>query len=231
MAETKKTNPGKTAFNPKIKAKVKAEYARIVAGFVSDEYTRYYLSGIAIQKHPKVGVIITATDGHRLVSFHDIDGYIKGGDTLLLKITPDIMRALKKRGAQFLCHDGLTTHVLASDPEQGDFSEITPYHFFIGYNEPIDGTFPNWGRVIPKKFGPVGSIGFNPKYVAEFAAAFGKKGYSIHFSDQQGPAVVLCSHYPMFIGVLMPLRDGTEGNKPIPSWLEDAMKQPFIGEA
>src|SRR5450759_523711 len=40
----------------------------------STEETRYYLNGVYIAPHPDKGVILTATDGHRLISLHDEAG-------------------------------------------------------------------------------------------------------------------------------------------------------------
>lgn len=42
--------------------------------FVSKEETRYYLNGVLIEPAPQGGVFLVATDGHRLVCFHDPEG-------------------------------------------------------------------------------------------------------------------------------------------------------------
>jgi len=56
------------------RAVIKAEYARLIQPFISQEDFRYYLNGFAIEPHPNKGVVIVATDGHKLGAFHDESG-------------------------------------------------------------------------------------------------------------------------------------------------------------
>src|SRR5882724_168719 len=56
------------------RAVIKAEYVRLIQPFISQEDFRYYLNGFAIEPHPNKGVVIVATDGHKLGAFHDESG-------------------------------------------------------------------------------------------------------------------------------------------------------------
>jgi hypothetical protein len=56
--------------------RIRAEYAKLVAPFVADDETRFYLNGFYAQRHPSGGALIVATDGHSLGCFWDEFGEV-----------------------------------------------------------------------------------------------------------------------------------------------------------
>lgn len=47
---------------------------RVAIEFASYEATRYYLGGVYVQRRCQ-GVLLTATDGHRMIVIHDANGF------------------------------------------------------------------------------------------------------------------------------------------------------------
>jgi hypothetical protein len=52
------------------------EMYRVALDFASKEQTRYYLQGVYVQRHPKEGVLLVSTDGHRMICIHDQNGFV-----------------------------------------------------------------------------------------------------------------------------------------------------------
>lgn len=67
------------AVNPDFKCVVSADLFRRAMMAQSTEETRYYLNGVRVEPCAEGGVLLVATDGHRLLVFRDIDGFITGG--------------------------------------------------------------------------------------------------------------------------------------------------------
>ena len=118
--------------------RAKLEY---VSHCVPKDDVRYYLNGVLVEHN-----IIIATDGHRMAVTHDAsdveewEPVIIPGDIVktVLKMTPKIQE------------------VIPIEPNKlGDISFT-----------PIDGTYPDWRRIIPTKFSDELSQ-FDPKYVLD----------------------------------------------------------------
>lgn len=179
------------------------ELYRVAFDFTSKEETRYYLNGVFVEPHPVAGVMLTATDGHRLICIRDETGY--ADESAIIR--------LDKRELDY--HKSA---VIENDSSNG-----------LGTR--IDGTYPDYKRVIPKvdvsKPFQIGS--FNCDYVGSFAKA-GRTLWKLatpgdrHFSnamcvvsnDAGGPALVLFPSTPFAFGVLMPMR--TEDVSTVPHW-------------
>lgn len=207
----------------KLEIKCSAEYLLLVSKFVSRETHRFYLNGVNIEKHPtKKGVVITATDGHRLASMYDEDGRINGAASAIIAVNQDMARALRHKKANEFHQRGNVSHVLyGSNTEDINIDEIGDAHLYTAYNKPIEGTFPDWRRVVPKTFGPVKSMTFNHEYVRGFTSLLpkGEKSVTAFFSgDENSPVVFrLGAHGEKFIGVLMPMRGCF--HKPLPEFM------------
>ena len=78
-----------------MKVIIKAEYARLIQPFISTEATRYYLNGFYVERDPVKGVRIVATDGHRLVVFHDADGLCLAGQGAIIALPKEAVRLCK----------------------------------------------------------------------------------------------------------------------------------------
>lgn len=124
----------------------------------SQDTTRYYLNGVEVRCKENT-LTITATDGHRLISFRPPASFEDALPLPFSVIVPlDIIKALK---------------VTKKAPE-GDLIVRPDGTCEIKYQgrstifQPIDGSFPDWKRVVPTKVD--GAVAhFNAHYLADFA--------------------------------------------------------------
>ena len=174
---------------------------------VSKEETRYYLKGVAVQADAK-GAYLIATDGHRLLAFcQSRECY--GGEPVNIIIPADIVAGIK-----------LNKHV-----EIAELTQESATHWRLDYVgtsvifAPIDGTFPDWRRIIPKETDGKPAQ-FNPAYVGYFAKvtkALGQ-GQTAFAYNGDGPALVTFGDDIDGFGVLMPMRINREIPTRAPAW-------------
>ncbi len=174
---------------------------------VPKEETRHYLKGVAIQADAK-GLYLIATDGHRLLAFcQSRECY--GGEPVNLIIPADIVAGVK-----------LNKHI-----EIAELTRESATHWRLDYCgtsmifAPIDGTFPDWRRVIPKE-ASMAVAHFNPTYVGDFAKvtkALGQGDVKIA-PNGEGPAIVTFGDDIDGFGLLMPMRIGREIPVQAPAW-------------
>jgi DNA polymerase-3 subunit beta len=118
------------------------KHLRMVRHCISSEETRYYLNGVSFQGHPETGSLRTvSTDGHRLGIYDSETDWPKGVKHIAPTDLVDAMLAcLRKDGNQLatlrVSEDGMPFMGL----ECGDVSIRA---------KTIDGTFPDYTRVIP----------------------------------------------------------------------------------
>lgn len=166
----------------------------------SQDTTRYYLNGVEVQCKENV-FTITATDGHRLISFKPNVMFDGGMPLPFSVIIPlDIIKALK---------------VTKKSPEgdlivQPDGTCAIKYQGRSTIFQPVDGTFPNWKRVVPEKVdGTVGQ--YNAHYLADFAKINDmyrddKAKCLIVGHNGSGPALVYLPIGIDNVAVIMPVR-------------------------
>lgn len=131
----------------------------------SKEETRYYLCGVFIDARGWVA----ATDGHRAF-FALCEG---------AKALADEPAASAHSGASGVIIPRATLEaVLKTRPTElhlrydaAGWSLVTPHGGFIF--KPIDGTFPDWTRVVPSNDGAPEPAHFNPTYVADLGKVAG----------------------------------------------------------
>lgn len=138
---------------------------------VSAEHTRYYLNGVLLDAHPDGGVLLVAMDGHKLVAIRDPEGKIADGPAIIRATKTTLaaarrrlsLRELKEGGPlQVVVHgqrlavagEGYVSAVSAVSGGPDDFAAIAaePNHVVKAYqwcDTLIDGTFPDWKRLIP----------------------------------------------------------------------------------
>jgi DNA polymerase-3 subunit beta len=152
----------------------------------STEKTRYYLNGVYFDPRG----FIVATDGHRLFCAK-IEAW--DGDSFLI---PNDMLKRAMTGNKALIVEVTATSIDG-----------------VAY-VPIDGTFPDWTRVIPQELSGE-TAQFNPAYVADLgkvAKILGDKSGHISIRHNgNGPAGILFGRKDCF-AVLMPVRD-RDGNE------------------
>jgi hypothetical protein len=202
---------------------VRLSSALRVKPFVSDEDSRYYLQGVCIEPAQE-GATCASTDGHRLGVYYDKEGYSTG--KAIVRLPPEIKMPAKKKGlfaSPWLV--GVRTgagkgYVAVVEPAgkgeddtaQNAIERVEDCIIRIG-NALIDGSFPDWRRVIPKPTERDTVRAFNGEYVK----AFGKH-MTLRGADAASAHLIEISGEPNFLGVLMPMRADSKGK--LPDWLE-----------
>ncbi|WPZ36723.1 hypothetical protein T8K17_11310 [Thalassobaculum sp. OXR-137] len=208
-----------------------AEYAYHLhkAGFVSTEQTRYYLQGVCVEKaQTRPGCYLVATDGHRMGVFYDATAHTDQSG-IIVSLNKTGLAACKPgrhdMDGRMVVVEGST--VAIHDRTAGDAAASAPSPLAINCGSVIDGTFPDWRRVVPFKPQTIHAHkSYNPAYLA----AFNFKPFSgatpaltIEQGDHRDPAVVRNTAFPDFLAVLMPMRAADPEKTPDirPGWLND----------
>ena len=193
--------------------------------FASKEETRYYLNGVLFEIENKQGHVV-ATDGHRLIKIplQERGHKIKGDDQKVIIPREMIDKIKLVRGVE-MC-DLLFSSTGAIEIEY----DGTTYKC-----QAVDGTFPDYKRVIPDQDADaktkqaarkrmtkaqmeadakdIFEVGFNPKFLADFAKlneTLGYKGAGVRLktTDSQSPAIITMGGgmADQYLAVLMPMR-------------------------
>jgi len=189
----------------KVTLNIRALRATLVA--VSTEETRYYLNGINLEFTPD-GVVMAATDGHRMIILRQPYGeHAATGAHASVIVPRDLVAKLKVRNKVV----EETTLTIADD------GRLTFEHAGESYGGArVDGTFPDYRRVVPQDLDGKPAQ-YDPLYLADFAKARKELGGDRTTSpvvryNGGSPAVVDFAWGTGFqaIGVLMPIRDRTD---------------------
>jgi hypothetical protein len=199
---------------------------------VSTEQTRYYLQGVYVCPAPDpanagAGVLMVATDGHRMALVHDANGRIDRGRILRLDPKSKALKPARGETGRILHIDAIergrdaVARVLLG--HESDCSQVD----VLSVHE-IDGAFPDWTRVLPED--PVEGIAvhsgnsFNPDYLAGFGKAFkalcGSSAFAIAQPAKGSPAWVWSNNAPQVRFVCMPMRCESDPGRP--AWLTQA---------
>ena len=182
---------------------IPADLLRAAMICASTEKGRYYLNGVFIDP---AGLVVS-TDGHRaFVGKFDIceagDGSQRpapasfGGYIIPLAT---LKRVLTGNKARLIAVSG---------------DEIDGQRY-----EAVDGTFPDWRRIVPPAEASGEPAQFNPAYVADMgkigaligAGGKGRLGAHFHHNGAGNPCGVTFPGAPDAFGVLMPMRSGEDG--------------------
>ena len=204
----------------------RAKYLRMLAPFASTEETRLYLGGIYIAPAAK-GIVLVATDGHRMGIVHDENG---------AATKPFICPIGKRALAQKLDIDALAVfagadlHFLDADNPPKRRTVLQP--LFTSAEPALEGDYPAWWKVVPvtvtRRLRP---MSINARYVGAFAKvgeAAGLKdgnryGFNFYQSGGASDALIVRNPYlPEFVGIQMPMR--IIDTDPLPRWLMAARK-------
>ena len=204
---------------------VNADLFRAAALFVSAEKTRYYLQGVYVAPWAAGGAVLVATDGHRLFAAHDVAGAC---DTAAIVKLDKATLAACKRGKNetdvrrvTLAPGESRAWILAGDRQAAFADDVR-----------IDGTFPDWRRILPMKAttdapdADTLTVGaYNADYLASFGAASKiindsrTPRISVRHGARNGPAFIGVDSNIAF-GLLMPMR--VAGDTDRPAWLDMA---------
>lgn len=241
-------------------------FRRAMAAISKDE-CRYYLNGVYVEPCEAGGVILVSTDGRRMIVIRDRKGYAPNGPGIV-SLNKDMTRALSAKSwnlpswmgaltgkgpkARFLAVRGSRAAVVEttlSTEGEVDHGELlamadTPGPLVGAYQwvgALIDGTYPDWRKVVGKPAigKPTGFV--NMDLVAPISSALegatpdgriGPKGVRLvpteGDTDNSRPIFVmpLDSQVEGF-GIVMPLRDHGYSAKPavLPQWLDRGLAE------
>jgi len=196
-------------------ALINADLFRAVYVAVSKEETRYYLQGVYIEPHPVKGVLLTATDGSRLLNAWDEHGSVDA--PMIVRLTPDLLKACKQRTVAHRAHVSRLVHIVDGTARIVD-ADMTAVA--LGVNDcRVDGAFPKWRNVLPRidantPCSPAGFI-FNPKLIGDMATVCEALGAatggpiiatSLYGADAISPVLVHFGKCAIAFGVVMPLQ-------------------------
>jgi hypothetical protein len=212
------------------------------------EPMRYYLTGVHVEPHPERGVFLVGTNGHYLICMRDEFGVCEGGtaivkpDAYFLKTVTAENRLSQRNplerviGPATIAVSGSRMGVYREGPDSGPADGIfdaletarPPLKAIQVQDAVIDGTYPDWRRVLPRSVENLDSkpIAFNPAYlVAMHKALSSDKGEALSVSPQSDSAdgfrsSVVRTMTPKLngFGVLMCMR--FTGETGFPSWLD-----------
>ncbi len=214
-----------------------ANLFRIAYAATSGEQTRYYLNGVFVEPHKSGGVTLTATDGHMLFSVHDPKG--EADESAIITMSKDMLKFCKPPKTGKHARAGLETIVFITTGAKeahiavsgDDYSEPVA----VAYDVRIDGSFPDWRRVVPTNIDPEAAhpcfAAKNVGRVGAFSVDLGahyESGGMVRFVPTGGrdpdgkkyestsPTLLLWDGIPAF-GVLMPIR-GSGKPSALPGW-------------
>lgn len=180
-----------------------------VALAASTDDTRFYLKGVHIEPHPKkTGVILTATNGHILISAYRDTGAAESFAPVI--VPSDLINRVK--AVRKISDLTLT---------------VTPTEVSILYAgatyaaPPVDGSFPDWRRIVPRNCDGTPAQ-YDSKHLAAMTKAkallTGRKLSAAIAYNGEAPTLVDLGADDAF-GVIMPLRITPTHTTP-PSWID-----------
>jgi len=204
---------------------IKAEHAKTIQNFISNEEARYYLNGFNVEPNPNGGASIIATDGHVMGVIHDTEG--RCDNSAIIQLNKEMVKACKagrEVGQRILVIDPAENQarVVLLNEEGPEAADIPPKDALaVQYQVLIDATFPDWERVLPLDVSG-DAANYSHVTVAKFVKARkelnGDKSFRIT-SNGTSPGIVQFSGNPEFFGVIMPMR-GDDFEPVLPRWLK-----------
>lgn len=198
-----------------IKITLPARILHAVNLFASRDETRYYLMGVGVEARGDHAIFV-ATDGYGLLA---VRVPVDCGEGSAVIIPSELIKKVNKRWDCTLSYDNKTASI-----EQDKAASTSPL---------IDGTFPDWRRVIPREFSGEPAHFYAPQLMRcqeamvmlKPATGFAKIGgcgvpFARVLPNGNGPGLVDLGSYPDGIEavcVLMPVRQN-DSFPPIPAW-------------
>lgn len=206
---------GKMQFNapPHMIASINAVAVKIVFPFIAQKDVRMYLCGMNIRPLEAGGVMISATDGHRLIVVRDPDGYVE--EEMIVAVSKD---AIKHCVVE-------SEWVVMSNGSAWVQDEVTATQTFIQPgNSRIDGIYPRYEGILTMRSihreGIHGAV--NPDFLRDaLAIDTGSSSPTIRFwSTLDGSGALLFRVDQAAgldaVGAIMPLRDV---ERELPTWI------------
>lgn len=191
---------------------IKADYAKLVWPFVSNDEDRYFLNGFYVQRHPSGGALIVATDGRSLGVFYDQFGEVKV--PAIVKLNKFTLAACGEDCTLVLTGDRAGVYQMWNK-ETGEGILVAGQDAAV-----IDGDFPDWRQTIlplPAEITPV-TFAFSELKKFEKVRAFESKIARLRiFATAPNRAAVVLTGRDDFIGVIMPFASLEEPR--MPQWM------------
>jgi hypothetical protein len=245
----------------KAMAVVRLKHMLAMLHIISREETRYYLNGVFIEPHKDGGAVLTATDGHLLVTLRDPHAICVGPPQIwkfdvahaaAIKAAAKDKKRRSLTGWDVFCRyqtedaaDHKVSRLAAATEETAEkASELkwdSAYCTPIAHEVAIDGTFPEYRRVIPDIREPRGGavvsaslLGRISKFASDFSSSSNAAGIGVAVELQEGggPGFFYVKSSDTFaeaIGVVMPMRGDRLHHLPI--WLGDHIDRQDQGPA
>lgn len=214
------------------KFQFRADHFLAVSKLTSKEETRYYLTGVHIEPDPAGGIFLVATDGHRLCVAHDPNGYAERNAILTCDFKSPALKS--KRNENFPRHvylDGGSADVrLVETVALATNADAHPLVDRLLFDE-IDGTFPDWRRVVPMDVEPshMAPLSFNVNLLRDIAdsakvlATDRCLAMELFQKSPGDPMVLRFGQLPDVVYVLMPMRGA--GLTSTPDWLRGGVAE------
>ena len=198
-----------------------------VASCISTEEIRPYLRGVYVVAHGD-GALMVATDGHRMALGYDDTGTVETPAILALDWSAKVLKSTRNESRKLFVDGTLGTVRDGTDPDAPALGVMQVDH--------VDGTFPDWTRVLPATGDPVATTnGFDGNYLASFAKAIKRAGLAsvtglrITQAGEGEPAWVRTMDHRLAF-ILMPMRwYGADAGKP--GWLESGFFREPVASA
>lgn len=226
-----------------------ANLFRIAFSCASNEEARYYLRGVFVEPHHEKGVTLSATNGHKLISIHDESG--SADESAIINLGDALKQCKAKRGfvRQVAIGTGENEATIYEAREHERAAEMEFQRVAIATDVRIDGSFPDYRRVIPRAFNNSMAPAFASQYIAELAET--GLDLAAHFLDfttrgngnssdrkdamqisaedcdkpEGSPALIVWPLIPQALAILMPARN--KGNAAsLPAWFSHSPVAP-----
>lgn len=191
--------------------KFNAHLLAAVTPCICTEQTRYYLTGIYFEPHPNGGAYALATDGTALACAFDPEGEAPEDGVILYgfkELAKDLKPARNDQSERVFTWADNVAKVSIGDSPPLAYKPMVE----------IDGTFPDWRRIIPLTFDVTVSAHMTYgaaqlKRLHDMAAILGTKETTVSFFAESDtmPAVVRFANEPNIFAVQMPARSCVEG--------------------
>ncbi len=167
------------------------EAFKSVAYAMSTEETRYYLMGVCLEV-VEGKATITAIDGHQLATVPLTDWHVEGEDCRIIIPANIINKVIGLKPKEFIeicsCHD--------------DENNIIGWAITIDDGikinfQPVDGNFPDYPRVLPKK--PNLRIKLDKSYLLNLLKTIPDKDVILDIVDENAPLSISTDNGAQFV--------------------------------
>lgn len=225
-----------------------ANLFRIAAMCQSNEETHYYLCGVFVEPHSVKGVTLTTTDGHKMLVIHDETGF--ADESAIIRLS-DMKPCKAKRGMVRVVtiETGANEASFMETFETASDDETAFHKVGAAFDVRVDGTFPDYRRVVPKSFGDspapafasihllaMASVGtelaahFHDFQAKRCASAIDRKDVIHIRADKENPtgapSLVTWPVMPAAFGVLMPV--AWKNPAELPDWFGNPVAAPSV---